>query len=93
MTVIVEAYVYDSRANLVQEVFTDSATTPLTNRNLCTYNTQNHNTLGQLLLQRTARPGAGLVSETLDLRGLPAGVFSVRLHTPESTIIKRLVKE
>ena len=51
------------------------------------------NTLGQLLLQRTARPGAGLVSETLDLRGLPAGVYSVRLHTPEGTIVKRLVKE
>ncbi|WP_188562459.1 T9SS type A sorting domain-containing protein [Hymenobacter frigidus] len=51
------------------------------------------NTLGQLLLQRTARPGAGLVSETLDLHGLPAGVYSVRLHTPEGTIVKRLVKE
>ena len=51
------------------------------------------NTLGQLLLQRTAWPGAGLVSETLDLRGLPAGVYSVRLHTPEGTVVKRLVKE
>ena len=51
------------------------------------------NTLGQSLLQRTTRPGAGLVSETLDLRGLPAGVYSVRLHTPEGTIVKRLVKE
>ena len=88
-----ETYVYDSQANLVQEVFTDSATAQITNRSLYTYNAQDRNTLGQLLLQRTAQPGTGLVSETLDLRGLPAGVFSVRLHTPESTIVKRLVKE
>ena len=77
----------------MQEVFTDSATAQLTNRSLYTYNAQNRNTLDQLLLQRTARPGPGLVSETLDLRGLPAGVYSVRLHTPEGTIVKRLVKE
>ena len=51
------------------------------------------NTLGQSLLQRTPRPGTALVSETLDLRGLPAGVYSVRLHTAEGTIVKRLVKE
>ena len=88
-----ETYVYDSRANLVQDVFTDSATTQLINRNLYTYNAQNHNTLSQLLLQRTTRPGAGLVSEILDLRGLPAGVYSVHLHTPGGTIVKRLVKE
>ena len=86
-------YVYDSQANLVQEVFTDSATTPLTNCNPYTYNAQNLNTLGQLLLQRTARPGAGLISGILDLRGLPTEVYLVRLHTPEGTVIKRLVKE
>ncbi|GAA3988196.1 T9SS type A sorting domain-containing protein [Hymenobacter antarcticus] len=51
------------------------------------------NTLGQPVLQRTSRPGAGLLSETLDLRGLPAGVYSVRLHTAEGTVVKRLVKE
>ena len=88
-----ETYVYDSQANLVQEVFTNSATAQITNRSLYTYNAQNRNTLGQLLLQRTARPGPGIVSEILDLPGLPDGVFSVRLHTPERTIVKRLVKE
>ena len=88
-----ETYVYDSQANLVQEVFTDSATAQITNRSLYTYNAQNRNTLGQLLLQRTARPGPGIVSEILNLPGLPDGVFSVRLHTPERTIVKRLVKE
>ena len=51
------------------------------------------NTLGQAVLQRTTRPGPGLLSEPLDLRGLPAGVYSVRLHTPEGTVVKRLVKE
>ena len=51
------------------------------------------NALGQRVLQRISRPSAGLVSETLDLRGLPAGVYAVRLHTAEGTIVKRLVRE
>ena len=51
------------------------------------------NALGQSVLRRTTRPGAGLLSETLDLRGLPAGVYSVRLHTAEGTVVKRLIKE
>ena len=51
------------------------------------------NALGQPLLRRTARPSAGLLAETLDLRALPMGVYLVRIHAPEGTVVKRLVKE
>jgi hypothetical protein len=51
------------------------------------------NTLGQVLLQHSAQPHQGLLVQALDLRALPAGVYSVRLHTPEGTVVKRLVKE
>ena len=39
-----ETYVYDSRANLVQETFADSATAQPLSRNLYTYNAQGRNT-------------------------------------------------
>ncbi|MDO7877297.1 T9SS type A sorting domain-containing protein [Hymenobacter sp. ASUV-10] len=51
------------------------------------------NTLGQVLLQRSAQPRQGLIAQALDLRELPAGVYSVRLHAQEGTVVKRLVKE
>jgi hypothetical protein len=51
------------------------------------------NTLGQVLLQRRAQPRQGLLSQVLDLRELPAGVYSVRLHAQEGTVVKRLVRE
>jgi hypothetical protein len=51
------------------------------------------NALGQPVLQRTARPSAGQLTETLDLRALPAGVYTVRLHTPAGTVARRLVKQ
>ncbi|MDO7877299.1 FG-GAP-like repeat-containing protein [Hymenobacter sp. ASUV-10] len=51
------------------------------------------NTLGQVLLQRSAQPRQGIIAQALDLRELPAGVYSVRLHAQEGTVVKRLVKE
>lgn len=51
------------------------------------------NGLGQALLRRTARPTAGQLHEVLDLRALPAGVYTVRIHAPEGTVTKRLVRE
>jgi hypothetical protein len=41
----------------------------------------------------TARPQQGALTETLNLSGLPTGVYSVRIHAQEGTVVKRLVKE
>ena len=45
-------------------------------------------------MQRTtARPKQGALTETLNLSGLATGIYTVRLHTQEGTVVKRLVKE
>ncbi|GAA4347505.1 hypothetical protein GCM10023185_02630 [Hymenobacter saemangeumensis] len=51
------------------------------------------NTLGQVVLQAKAPVRQGAVAETLDLSSLPTGIYSVRVHAQEGTVVKRLVKE
>ena len=51
------------------------------------------NTLGQVVLKRSAQPRAGILREEFDLTGLAAGVYSVRVFTPQGTVVKRLVRE
>jgi hypothetical protein len=51
------------------------------------------NTLGQVVHQLTARPQQGMLREVLDLRQLPVGIYSLRLHAQEGMVVKRLVRE
>ena len=51
------------------------------------------NVLGQTVQQLTTRPKQGLLTETLNLGGLPSGVYTVRIHAQEGMVVKRLVKE
>ncbi|MBJ6110779.1 T9SS type A sorting domain-containing protein [Hymenobacter sp. BT523] len=51
------------------------------------------NVLGQTVRQLSTRPKQGFLSETIDLNGLATGVYTVRIHTQEGTVVKRLVKE
>ena len=51
------------------------------------------NVLGQTVQTLPVRPHQGLISQVLDLRELPVGVYTVRVHTPEGTVVKRLVRE
>jgi hypothetical protein len=51
------------------------------------------NVLGQTVQHLSARPKQGFLTETLHLSGLPTGVYTVRIHTQEGTVVKRLVKE
>ena len=52
------------------------------------------NALGQVVGTVRVVPAAGLDTETiLDLAGLPAGVYSVRLRTSQVTLYKHLVIE
>ncbi|UOQ54974.1 T9SS type A sorting domain-containing protein [Hymenobacter cellulosivorans] len=51
------------------------------------------NPLGQIVRKFALQPQAGVIREELNLSGLPAGVYSVRLLTADGTAIKRLVKE
>ncbi|UOG75762.1 T9SS type A sorting domain-containing protein [Hymenobacter tibetensis] len=51
------------------------------------------NTLGQTVQQVTVRPQAGILRQTLHLAGLPAGVYSVSVHTPTGIVTKKLLHE
>jgi hypothetical protein len=51
------------------------------------------NVLGQVVLTMSARPQQGVITQTLNLSPLPTGVYSVRIHAQEGTVVKRLVKE
>ena len=51
------------------------------------------NVLGQTVRQLSARPKQGFLTETLSLSGLPTGIYTVRIHAQEGTVVKRLVKE
>ncbi|GAB3580455.1 T9SS type A sorting domain-containing protein [Hymenobacter daeguensis] len=51
------------------------------------------NVLGQTVQQLSTRPKQGFLTETLNLSGLPSGVYTVRIHAQEGTVVKRLVKE
>jgi hypothetical protein len=51
------------------------------------------NALGQVVLKRSAQPRAGILREQFDLTQLAVGVYSVRVLTPQGTVVKRLVRE
>ena len=51
------------------------------------------NVLGQTVRQLHVQPKLGFLSQTLDLSGLPTGVYTVRIYAQEGTAVKRLVKE
>lgn len=51
------------------------------------------NTLGQTVRHVTVRSQAGMVSQTLHLVGLSAGIYSVSVHTPKGIVTKKLLHE
>ncbi|MBF9220228.1 T9SS type A sorting domain-containing protein [Hymenobacter ruricola] len=51
------------------------------------------NTLGQVVQARAVAVRQGVTRAELDLGGLPPGVYAVRLHAQEGTVVKRLVKD
>jgi hypothetical protein len=51
------------------------------------------NTLGQVVQTMALQPQQGNLEQELNLVTLPAGVYTVRLHTAEGTIAKRVVKQ
>lgn len=51
------------------------------------------NTLGQVVQTLSVRSQQGAISQEINLAALPAGVYSVRLHTSEGTVAKRVVKQ
>ena len=51
------------------------------------------NVLGQTVARHSVRPTRGFLTQTLDLRELPTGIYTVRIHAQEGTVVKRLVKE
>ncbi len=51
------------------------------------------NTLGQVVLKRSAQPRAGILREEFDLTNLASGVYSVRVLTAQGTVVKRLTRE
>lgn len=50
------------------------------------------NNIGQVVRTLALRPSQGTIRETVDLRGLPAGLYSVRLHTSEGAVVHKLAK-
>ncbi|RZK62745.1 MAG: T9SS type A sorting domain-containing protein, partial [Hymenobacter sp.] len=51
------------------------------------------NTLGQVVLKRSAQPRAGILREELDLTNLATGVYSVRVLTAQGAVVKLLTRE
>ena len=49
--------------------------------------------VGRVLLRLSLPVRQGNISEALDLRGLPSGVYALRLHPVEGTVVKRVVRE
>jgi hypothetical protein len=50
------------------------------------------NTLGQVVQTLELRPRQGAVEYQFDLQQQPAGLYLVRLHTSEGTVVKQVVK-
>nr|WP_230687895.1 T9SS type A sorting domain-containing protein [Hymenobacter ruricola] len=48
--------------------------------------------LGRAVLRPEARPAGGALAVALDLRGLPPGVYAVRVNTSAGSFSKRLVR-
>ncbi|MBO0357349.1 T9SS type A sorting domain-containing protein [Hymenobacter sp. BT186] len=51
------------------------------------------NTLGQVVQTFSVRVQQGGVKQQINLASYPAGVYTVRLHTTEGTVAKRVVKQ
>ncbi|WP_400190531.1 T9SS type A sorting domain-containing protein [Hymenobacter sp. B81] len=51
------------------------------------------NFIGQQVRTLSLPVRQGLISQELNLRELPAGVYTLRLHTAEGTLVRRLVKQ
>ncbi|MCC2547766.1 T9SS type A sorting domain-containing protein [Hymenobacter sp. BT175] len=51
------------------------------------------NLLGQMVQNHTIKPRQGIVEHKLDLSQLPTGVYTVRIHTAEGLVVKRLVRQ
>ncbi|GAA4026725.1 hypothetical protein GCM10022409_08330 [Hymenobacter glaciei] len=51
------------------------------------------NVLGQPVQQHSVRPRQGQLTDQLNLSTLPTGVYTVRIHAQEGTVVKRLVKD
>ena len=51
------------------------------------------NVLGQPVQQHSVRAKQGQLTDQLNLRDLPTGVYTVRIHAQEGTVVKRLVKD
>ncbi|WP_303312576.1 T9SS type A sorting domain-containing protein [Hymenobacter sp. BT730] len=49
------------------------------------------NALGQVVRTQRLQPRQGAIRATLNLRGLPAGVYSIRLRTSEGAVVQRLL--
>ncbi|WP_375437070.1 T9SS type A sorting domain-containing protein [uncultured Hymenobacter sp.] len=51
------------------------------------------NTVGQVVTTMALRSQQGTIKQEVNLGALPAGVYTIRLHTTEGTIAKRVVKQ
>ncbi|WP_400192152.1 T9SS type A sorting domain-containing protein [Hymenobacter sp. B81] len=51
------------------------------------------NSVGQVVRRLQLPVRQGLISQELNLQQLPTGVYTLRLHTAEGTLVRRLVKE
>ena len=58
-----------------------------------TVRTEVLNTVGQVVRTLSLPVRQGLITQELNLQGLPTGVYSVRLHTNGGTVVRRLVKD
>ncbi|MCC2547886.1 T9SS type A sorting domain-containing protein [Hymenobacter sp. BT175] len=51
------------------------------------------NAMGQVVQPLSLRPQQGTIRQELDLSALPAGLYTVRLHTTAGTVVKRVVRQ
>ncbi|KAA9332144.1 T9SS type A sorting domain-containing protein [Hymenobacter busanensis] len=51
------------------------------------------NTVGQVVATLALRPQQGTIRQELNLAGLTNGLYTVRLHTADGTLVRRVVKQ